>query len=145
MGSRSCRLPQNRSAEQQNGQRRGVFGNHCAAPDGCHNLAPRFPDCRRIPISPTTEWPPVRVHLNPPLTFVNYPHRMPSSDLSTLSPTSFTSPPNPATNKSRIAHAKPIAPPRPPRQRLRTNPPIASAPAGNTWVLAEAHRRCTCR
>jgi hypothetical protein len=28
--------------------------------------------------------------------------------------------PNPATNKSRIAHAKPIAPPRPPRQRLRS-------------------------
>jgi hypothetical protein len=44
--------------------------------------------------------------------------------------------PNPATNKSRIAHAKPIAPPRPPRQRLRTNPPIASAPAGHSRVHA---------
>jgi hypothetical protein len=30
-------------------------------------------------------------------------------------------------------------------QRLRTNLPIASAPAGNTWVPAEAHRRRTCR
>jgi hypothetical protein len=58
---------------------------------------------------------------------------------------SLSAQPNPATNKSRIAHAKPIALPRPPRQRLRANPPIASAPAGNTWVLAKAHRRRTCR
>jgi hypothetical protein len=35
------------------------------------------------------------IHLNPPLTFLNYPHRIASSDLPTLSPTSFTSPPNP--------------------------------------------------
>ena len=35
------------------------------------------------------------LHLNPPLTFLNYPHRIPSSDLLTLSPTSFTCPPNP--------------------------------------------------
>jgi hypothetical protein len=32
------------------------------------------------------------IHLNPPLTFVNYPHRIASSDLPTLLPTSFTSP-----------------------------------------------------
>jgi hypothetical protein len=37
--------------------------------------------------------------------------------------------PSSSTNKSRIAHAKPITLPRPPCQRLRTNPPIASAPA----------------
>jgi hypothetical protein len=49
--------------------------------------------------------------------------------------------PNPATNKSRIAHAKPIAPP---RQRLRTNPPIASAPAGHSRVHAATRRRRTC-
>ena len=35
------------------------------------------------------------LHLNPPLTFLNYPHRIASSDLPTLSPTSFTSPLNP--------------------------------------------------
>ena len=52
--------------------------------------------------------------------------------------------PNPATNKSRIAHAKPIAPPRPPRQRLRPNPPIASAPAGHSRVHAATQRRRTC-
>ena len=36
------------------------------------------------------------LHLHPPLTFVNYPHRIASSDLPTLSPTSFTSPLNPS-------------------------------------------------
>ena len=35
------------------------------------------------------------LHLNPRLTFVNYPHRIASSDLPTLSPTSSTSPLNP--------------------------------------------------
>src|ERR1700733_12061875 len=35
------------------------------------------------------------IHPNPPLTFLNYPHRIASSDLPTLSPTSFTSPLNP--------------------------------------------------
>src|SRR5580700_9535403 len=34
------------------------------------------------------------IHLNPPLTFLNYPHRIASSDLLPLSPTSFTSPLN---------------------------------------------------
>jgi hypothetical protein len=34
------------------------------------------------------------LHLNPTLTFVNYPHRITSSDLPTFSPTSFTSPLN---------------------------------------------------
>ncbi len=40
------------------------------------------------------------LHLNPPLTFVNYPHRIASSDLLTLSPTSFTSPPNPTLRRT---------------------------------------------
>ena len=35
------------------------------------------------------------IHLNPPLTFLNYPHPIAFSDLPTLLPTSFTSPPNP--------------------------------------------------
>jgi hypothetical protein len=35
------------------------------------------------------------IRLNPPLTFVNYPYRIASSDLPTLLPTSFTSPRNP--------------------------------------------------
>jgi hypothetical protein len=35
------------------------------------------------------------IHLNPPLTFVNYPHRIASSHLPTLSPTSFSSRLNP--------------------------------------------------
>jgi hypothetical protein len=35
------------------------------------------------------------LHLNPPLTFLKCPHRIASSDLPTLSPTSFTSPLNP--------------------------------------------------
>ena len=35
---------------------------------------------------------PTEIHLNPPLTFVDYPHRIASSDLLLLSPTSFTSP-----------------------------------------------------
>ena len=35
------------------------------------------------------------IHRTPPLTFVNYPHRIASSDLPTLSPTSFTGPLNP--------------------------------------------------
>jgi hypothetical protein len=34
------------------------------------------------------------IYLNPPLTFVNYPHRIDSSDPLTLSPASFTSPHN---------------------------------------------------
>jgi hypothetical protein len=32
------------------------------------------------------------IQLNPPLTFVNYPHRIASSDLLPLSPASFTGP-----------------------------------------------------
>src|SRR5580692_10709470 len=39
------------------------------------------------------------IHLNPPLTFVNYPHRIASSDLP-LSPTSFTSPLNPTLRRT---------------------------------------------
>ena len=87
----------------------------------------------------------------PDATIVNRERKLPSPNrllrpTNTLADIFYQSAqPNPATNKSRIAHAKPIAVPRPPRQRLRTNPPIASAPAGNTWVHAEAHRRRTCR
>jgi hypothetical protein len=40
------------------------------------------------------------IHLNPPLTFLNYPHRTASSDLPTLSPTSFTSPLNPTLRRT---------------------------------------------
>jgi Phage integrase, N-terminal SAM-like domain len=92
----------------------------------------------------------VCTHRNPPQSTTYFPE-LPAPDR-LLGPTNtladifyYSAQPNPTTNKSRIAHAKPIAPPRPPRQRLRTNLPIASAPAGNTWVPAEAHRRRTCR
>jgi hypothetical protein len=40
-------------------------------------------------VSPLTE-----IHLNPPLTFLNHPHLITSSDLPTLSSTSFTGPPH---------------------------------------------------
>ena len=40
------------------------------------------------------------IRLNPPLTFVNYPYRIASSDLPTLLPTSFTSPRNPALRRT---------------------------------------------
>jgi hypothetical protein len=39
------------------------------------------------------------LHLNPPLTFLNFPHRIASSDLQTLSPTSFTTPLNPTRRR----------------------------------------------
>src|SRR5580700_7759948 len=86
----------------------------------------------------------VSTHRNPPQSTTYFPEL--SSPDRLLAPTNPLAhilyqslQPNHATNKSRIAHAKPIAPPRPPRQRLRPNPPIASAPAGNTW----ASRRCS--
>ena len=40
------------------------------------------------------------IPLNPPLTFLNYPHPIASSDLLTLSPTSFSSPPNPTLRRT---------------------------------------------
>ena len=40
------------------------------------------------------------LYLKPPLTFVNYPHRIASFDLPTLSPTSFTSPLNPTLRRT---------------------------------------------
>jgi len=40
------------------------------------------------------------IHLNPPLTFLNYPHRIASSDLPKLSPTPFTSPLNPTLRRT---------------------------------------------
>jgi Putative transposase len=40
------------------------------------------------------------IHLNPPLTFLNYPHRVASSDLRILSPTSFTTPLNPTLRRT---------------------------------------------
>jgi hypothetical protein len=40
------------------------------------------------------------IHLNPPLTFVNYPHRIAASGLPTLSPTCFTSTPNPILRRT---------------------------------------------
>jgi hypothetical protein len=40
------------------------------------------------------------IHRNPPLTFVNYPHRIASSDPLTLSPTSFTIPHNPPARRT---------------------------------------------
>jgi hypothetical protein len=40
------------------------------------------------------------IHLNRSLTFLNYPHRIASSDLPTLSPTSFTSPLNPTLRRT---------------------------------------------
>jgi len=77
---------------------------------------------------------------NPPQSITYFP-KLPAPDR-LLGPTNTpanvpyqSTQPNTATNNSRIAHAKPIAPPRPPRQRLRTNPPIASAPAANTFLL----------
>jgi hypothetical protein len=40
------------------------------------------------------------IRFNPPLTFVNYPYRIASSDLPTLLPTSFTSPLNPTLRRT---------------------------------------------
>jgi hypothetical protein len=40
------------------------------------------------------------IHLNPSLTFLNYLHRIASSDLPTLSPTSFTTPLNPTLRRT---------------------------------------------
>ena len=40
------------------------------------------------------------IHFNPPLTFVNYPQRIASSDLPTLSPISFTSSLNPTLRRT---------------------------------------------
>jgi hypothetical protein len=90
-----------------------------------------------------------RRHQNPPQS-TTYFHKSPAPDR-LLRPTNTpagifyqSAQLNPATNKSRIAHAKPIATPRPPRQRLRPNPPIASAPAGHCRVHAATLRRRTC-
>jgi hypothetical protein len=46
-------------------------------------------------VSPLTE-----IHLNPPLTLLNHPHLIASSDLPTLSSTSFTGPPNPPIRRT---------------------------------------------
>jgi len=66
-----------------------------------------LPNHRTIPLSAERPSAPTAVvslltvlHLNPPLTFVNYPRRIASSDLPTLSPTSFTSPPNPTQRRT---------------------------------------------
>jgi hypothetical protein len=72
-------------------------------------------------------------------------HRLQVTAASSTNRTYTCAPPTTETNKLRNAPANPIAPPRPPRQRLRPNPPIASAPAGSTWVHAATRRRRTCR
>jgi len=64
--------------------------------------------------SPRPPWPPAKGQ-----TIFTY-----------YSPSTF-----PMANDFRIAHAKPIAPPRPPRQQLPPNLPTANAPAGHTRAL----------
>lgn len=66
-----------------------------------------LPNHRTIPLSAERASAPTAgvslltvLHLNPPLTFVNYPHRIASSHLPTLSPTSFTRPPNPTMRRT---------------------------------------------
>ena len=65
-------------------------------------LPPRAVNHPTIPLSTARASAPTlvvslltEIHLHPPLTFLNYPHRFASSDPPTLSPTSFTSPLNP--------------------------------------------------
>ena len=72
---------------------------------GAHSLT--LPNHPSMPLSPARASAPTAIvslltvlHLNPPLTFVNYPHRIASSDLLTLSPTSFTNPPNPTLRRT---------------------------------------------
>ena len=84
------------------------------------------------------------IHFNPPLTFVNYPQRIASSTYQhsrryLLSVRST----QPWTKKSQ-SRMQNHSSPRSPRQGLRTNPPIANAPAGRTSFYAEAHRRRIC-
>src|SRR5580692_6534916 len=86
----------------------------------------------------------VCTHRNPPQS-TTYFRKLPLPDrlfgpTNTLADIFYQSAqPNPATNKSRIAHTKPIAAPRPPRQRLPPNRPIANAPAGHTCGLTRLH------
>jgi hypothetical protein len=68
-------------------------------PPGAHSLT--LPNQASMPLStarasaPTAGVSPLtEIHLNPPLTFLNHPHLITSSDLLTLSSTSFTRPPN---------------------------------------------------
>jgi len=71
-----------------------------------HSLT--LPDHPSMPLSTARTSSPTAVVLsllavlpfNPPLTFANYPHRIASSDLLTLSPTSFTSPPSPTLRRT---------------------------------------------
>ena len=48
-------------------------------------------------------------------------------------------------NRPCKTHSFTVLPPRPPRHRLRTNPPIASAPAGCSSAHPNVPRRRTCR
>jgi len=66
-----------------------------------------LPNHPTIPLSTARAFAPTAVvsvlteiRLNPPLTFVNYPYRIASSDLPTLLPTSFTSPRNPTLRRT---------------------------------------------
>jgi hypothetical protein len=74
-----------------------LFGN---SPPGARTLT--LPNHPTMPLSTARASAPTaivsvrtEIHLNPPLTLLNYPHRIASSDLPTLSPTSFTTPLNP--------------------------------------------------
>jgi hypothetical protein len=74
-----------------------LLGN---SPPGAHCLTLPNPPSMPLPTAPASARtagvsPLGGIHLNPPLTFANYPHRIDSSDLLTLSPTPFTSSPNP--------------------------------------------------
>src|ERR1700733_3528070 len=56
---------------------------------------PTIPLCTARAFAPTAVVSVLtEIHLNPPLTFLNYPHRIAFSDLPILSPTSFTTPLN---------------------------------------------------
>ena len=66
-----------------------------------------LPNHPTIPLSTARAFAPTvvvsvltEIRLNPPLTFVNYPYRIASSDLPTLLPTSFTSPLNPTLRRT---------------------------------------------
>ena len=79
-----------------------LLGN--SRPGACTLTLPNHPT---IPLSTARAFAPTAVvsvlteiRPNPPLTFLNYPNRIASSDLPTLLPTSFTSPPNPTLRRT---------------------------------------------
>ena len=119
-----------------------LLGN---SPPGARSLT--RPNPPTMPFSTARAFAPIGLlspltarRFNPPLTFLNHLHRIVTLPPSRLLLTRFLTPTNPSTPRTNRESPmqNPWLPPRPPHQRLRTNPPIAGAPE----ACDSAHPQC---